>query len=260
LTWWAPWIVDSPSAEGGVDYATLVRGDPWDMSQSSDILAPENMIYGFGSGVLNGLSAGPHIDDAHFTLPLNGQIDGNRFHRLTFNVYYDGPFGLGAGPGGGMVARLIWETVGSPGVWQNSDDIVVYPGWNKVSVDLATNPSWAITDPDTPIRIGWAGQQIRTVRFDPDEDSGQRRFLVDNIKIAEDATLMTRVDVAIALSVQCVQSVTYNAALPELAAKVCAHGADAIAGVADADLSQRRIGRALAHEVEHAGRVGGPVE
>lgn len=181
-------VVDSPSAEGGVDYASLVRGDPWDMSQPSDILAPENMIYGFGSGLLNGLNAGPHIDDAHFTLPLNGPIDGNRFHHLTFDVYYEGPFSLDAGPGGGMVARLIWETVGSPGVWQDSDDIVVFPGWNKVSVDLATSPSWAITDPGTPVRIGWAGQQIRTVRFDPDEDSGQRRFLVDNIKLAEDAT------------------------------------------------------------------------
>ena len=71
-----------------------------------------------------------------------------------------------------MVARLIWQTAGAPGVWQNSDDIVVYPGWNDVTVDLATSPPWAITDPNTPDRIGWAGQLITAVRFDPDEDSG----------------------------------------------------------------------------------------
>jgi hypothetical protein len=181
-------VVDSPDASGGVDYATLARGDPWDMSQPSDITAPENMLYGIGGGLLNGTNAGPNMDDPHFTLPLAGAIDGNRFHRLTFDVYYDGPYSLAVGPGGGMVARLIWQTAAAPGVWQNSDDIVVYPGWNHVSIDLATSPPYAITDPDTPFRIGWAGQQITTVRFDPNEDSGPRHFLVDNIKIAEDAT------------------------------------------------------------------------
>ncbi len=181
-------VVDSPSAAGGVDYATVVRRDPWDMSQPSDILAPENMSYSFTGSLLSGVNTGPNIDDAHFTLPLAGPIDGNRFHRLTFSVYYTGSFSLGFGPGGGMVARLIWQTAGAPGVWQNSDDIVVYPGWNDVTVDLATSPSWAITDPNTPVRIGWAGQLITSVRFDPDEDSGARPFLIDNIKIAEDTT------------------------------------------------------------------------
>ncbi len=181
-------VVDSPSAAGGVDYATVVRRDAWDMSQPSDILAPENMSYSFTGSLLSGVNTGPHPDDAHFSLPLAGPIDGNRFHRLSFSVYYAGSFGLGFGPGGGMVARLIWQTAGAPGVWQNSDDIVVYPGWNDVTVDLATSPPWAITDPNTPNRIGWAGQIITAVRFDPDEDSGSRQFLVDNIKIAEDST------------------------------------------------------------------------
>ncbi|HEY3725342.1 MAG TPA: hypothetical protein VGN59_18455 [Acidimicrobiia bacterium] len=181
-------VIDSPSAAGGVDYATVVRRDAWDMSQPSDVASSENMSYGFSGGVLNGVNTGPHPDDAHFYLPLTSPIDANRFHRLSFNVYYTGPFGLGAGPGGGMVARLIWQTAGAPGVWQDSDDIVVYPGWNAVTVDLATSPPAAITDPAIPNRIGWANQLITAVRFDPDEDSGQRQFLVDNIKVAEDAT------------------------------------------------------------------------
>jgi hypothetical protein len=180
-------VVDAPSIAGGVDYATLARGNPWDMSQPSDIFSPANMSYGFNGTLLNGINAGD-MRDAHFFLPLNGPIDGNRFHRLTFNVFYEGPFSLGFEPGGGMVARLIWETAGAPGVWQDSEDIVVYPGWNDVSIDLATNPSWAITDPDKTNRIGWAGQIITAVRFDPHEDIGARRFLVDNIKLAEDAT------------------------------------------------------------------------
>ncbi len=181
-------VVDSPSEAGGFDYATLVRRDPWDMSQPSDIVGPENMAYGFGNGLLNGISVAPNYGDPHFSLPLAGPIDGNRFHRLTFNVFYEGPPGLGFAPGGGMVARLIWQTAAAPGVWQNSNDIVVYPGWNDVSIELATAPAYAITEPGTPGRMGWAGQQITAVRFDPDEDSGARRFLVDNIKVAEDAT------------------------------------------------------------------------
>ena len=181
-------VVDSPSLAGGFDYATLVRRDAWDMSQPSDISGPENMVYGFGNGLLNGLSVAPNYGDPHFSLPLAGPIDANRFHRLTFNVFYEGPPGAGSEPGGGMVARLIWQTAGAPGVWQNSDDIAVYPGWNDISLDLATYPAYAITEPGTPGRIGWAGQQITSLRFDPDEDSGARRFLVDNIKVAEDAT------------------------------------------------------------------------
>jgi hypothetical protein len=181
-------VMDSPSLAGGFDYATLVRRDAWDMSQPSDIYGPENMVYGFGNGLLNGLSIAPNYSDAHFYVPLAGPIDGNRFHRLTFNVFYEGPPGAGDQPGGGMVARLIWQTAGAPGVWQNSDDIAVYPGWNDISLDLATFPAYAITEPGTAGRIGWAGQQITAVRFDPDEDSGARRFLVDNIKVAEDDT------------------------------------------------------------------------
>lgn len=180
-------VVDSPSKAGGYDFAGLIRGDAWDMSQPSDIAAPENMSYGFNGTLLNGINAGAHLDDAHFSLPLAGPIDGNRFHRLSFSVFYEGPFGLGFEPGGGMVARLIWETAAAPGVWQDSEDIIVYPGWNDITVDLATNPPYAITDPDKPYRIGWAGQLITGVRFDPHEDSGARRFLVDNIKIAEDS-------------------------------------------------------------------------
>ena len=179
-------VVDSPTLAGGLDFATVVRGDPWDMTQPSDIGGPANMIYGFNGTLLNGLNVGGNRGDAHFYLPLAGPIDGNRFHRLSFRVFYEGPHGLGFGPGGGMVARLIWETAGAPGVWQDSEDMIVYPGWNDISVDLTTSPPGAITDPDKPIRIGWAGQLITAVRFDPHEDIGERRFLVDDIRIAED--------------------------------------------------------------------------
>lgn len=181
-------VVDSPSVAGGIDYATLVRQNPWDMNGPDDIRATANMAYGFSNGVLNGINGGAHPDDASVGLATNGAIDGNRFHRLTFRVHYSGPFGLGAAPGGGMLARLIWQPASAPAAWQDSEDMVVFPGWNTVSVDLATNPPSAITDTNTPFRIGWAGQQIAALRFDPHEDSGARRFLIDDIRIAEDAT------------------------------------------------------------------------
>jgi hypothetical protein len=182
-------VVDSPSALGGADYAATVRGDAWDFSQPSDVASSANVVWGVGNGLLNGYTVGPGANDGQIQLPLAAPIDGSRYHHLTIRVWYAGPFGLQAGPGGGMVARLIWSTVAHPGQYQDLDDVVVYPGWNTIQLDLATDPPGAIVDPNTPFtHWGWWGQQIDFLRFDPDEDSGSRQFLVDDIRITADAS------------------------------------------------------------------------
>ena len=181
-------VVDSPSSVGGADYATTVRGDAWDFSQPSDVAGSANAVWGVGNGVLNGYNYG-QLDDPQIQLAMAAPIDGARFHHVTIHVWYAGSFGLQAGPGGGMVARLIWTIVGHPAEPQDSEDIVVYPGWNTISVDMATNPVSAVVDTNTPFtHFGWYGQQIATLRFDPDEDSGPRQFVVDDIRITDDAT------------------------------------------------------------------------
>jgi hypothetical protein len=138
--------------------------------------------------VLNGYTVN-NIADGQIVLPLAAPIDGSKYHHLTARVWYGGPFGLQAGPGGGMVMRLIWATTAHPGDYQDLDDVVVYPGWNTIQIDLGSNPAGAIVDPNTPFtHWGWWGQQINFLRFDPDEDSGSRQFLIDDIRITADAS------------------------------------------------------------------------
>ena len=146
------------------------------------------MAYGFSSGVLNGINAGRHPDDAHFSCRSTARSTRNRFHRLTFNVYYEGPFSLGAEPGGGMVARLIWQTAGAPGVAGQRRHRRV-PGLEQRHDRPGDDPAGRDHRRRTrrsasggPASRSPACGSIRT------RTAAQRRFLVDNIKIAEDAT------------------------------------------------------------------------
>jgi hypothetical protein len=181
-------VIDSPSALGGEDYAASQRGDAWDFSQGSDVAGSANVVYGVGGGLLNGYNTGPYPNDSQIQLPLGPPIDGSRYHHVTIRVWYGGGFSLADAPGGGMVARLIWTVSGHPTEPQDSDDVVVYPGWNTYQFDMATNPVGAIVDPNTPFaHYGWWGQQITSLRFDPHEDPGTRQFLVDDIRITADS-------------------------------------------------------------------------
>ncbi|MGH8890395.1 MAG: hypothetical protein ACRDV3_11665, partial [Acidothermaceae bacterium] len=131
---------------------------------------------------------GPELDNPYFFLPTKGPINGSLWHRLTVHVKYDGPFGLTGGPTGGAVGRLIWYLQTDKGRDdQNLQDLVLYPGWNTITVDLATNPSSAITDDTQKARrIGWAGQLIESLRWDPNEDVSHRVWYVDSIRLAGD--------------------------------------------------------------------------
>lgn len=173
-----------PDAAGGTDYASAVRGDPWDFSQASDVSFQQNMNFSVANGQLVGTNTSPNMSDSYFrvTIPPDKPIDGSRFTNFSARVYYEGGFSLAGTAGGGMNARLVWRTTN--GVWRVSEDIVVFPGWNTITVDLDDTP------PDTLVEGGaanafWDGQQIEVLRFDPHEDKGTRRFYVDWIKISE---------------------------------------------------------------------------
>lgn len=175
----------NPDRAGGADYAETIRGDYWDYSQSTDAVGGTNVAYNVGGGLLDGVNTGPDPWDAQIVLPLGPTpIDGSRFNRLSMRIWYDGPFGLHEGAGGGMNARLIWLTQGSS-AWQDSEDIVVYPGWNDIQVELATTPATRVNDVAVPVKLGWTGRQIVSLRVDPHEDYASRRFLIDNVRIAE---------------------------------------------------------------------------
>ena len=88
------------------------------------------------------------------------------------------------------MARLIWFVAGTPAADQNVHDLVVYPGWQTITVDLRTDPSVAVVDEtQRATRVGWAGQTITSLRLDPNEDVSSRDWYVDSVRL-------TRVDAA----------------------------------------------------------------
>jgi hypothetical protein len=121
-------------------------------------------------------------NDPGFILPITEPIDGNWYNRLSVRIFYEGGFSLADAPGGGMNARILFRTAGTDG-YQISQDIVVYPGWNDIDLELGTSPSTAVLEEGTG-GPGWANQLITEVRFDPHEDRGVRCFTVDDIKIS----------------------------------------------------------------------------
>ena len=182
-------VIDSPSLAGGADYATTARrGDGWDFTSLGDVGRTGNVCGAriLTGGVLAGTNCGREIDNPFLFLPNPGPIDGNRWHRLTVRLRYDGPFGLMGGPTGGAVARLIWYVEGAPGADQNVHDLVVYPGWQTITVDLKTNPPYAVVDETQKARrVGWAGQRITALRLDPNEDVSARRWYVDFVRLTQ---------------------------------------------------------------------------
>ena len=184
-----PVMVD-PSITTGADYATAVRGDPWDFSQPSDVLNVANFVATFGSGVMTGTAAGRY-GDPHFELATTGSIDAAQFHKLTFTIAYDGGFSLADAPGGGMLMRLTWGIDnGNGGLnWFNGQDVVVTPGWQTISYDLRQDPN-IIQDETDPYKVGWgttpSSLQVRAIRFDPHEDPGGRTWAIDDVKLTRD--------------------------------------------------------------------------
>ncbi len=179
-------VVIDPDIGGGADFNEVYGGNPWDFTDGSGVLGFNNVVNArYTNGVLYAQNGGPNPADNQINLKLNQAIDGTRFHRMTVKIGYDGPFGLDAGPGGGMVLRTVWRVGSSPAA-QDLNDVVVYPGDQTISVDLASSPPGDITDEGTSPQIGWTGQTITALRLDPNEDPANRAWRIDEIRIAED--------------------------------------------------------------------------
>jgi hypothetical protein len=177
----------SPSEEGGDDYAT-VSGNPWDFAGFDDIVSTGDITNGGIDGTAyNGTT---FANDSFVELPLRTPLNTDRYHRATVDVCYDGLFSLADAPGGGMNARFAWFDEGGQ-TWSETQDIVIYPGCNKMSFDLATDPAAAVNDEGTVYKAGWRGLRITRLRFDLNEDRGFRNFSLRDIKLADDAAFST---------------------------------------------------------------------
>lgn len=183
-------VILSPNAAGGADYASVVRGDAWDFDQPTDAGVANVQNVTFANSAINGTNGPPNINDPQVLLPLGPvPIDASRFHRLSFTYSYAGAFGLEDAPNGGTMARIIWEVLGGgPNNFQDLNDLVTYQGPNHVVVDLTALPLATLIDEDQRgARIGYAGQQVTSLRFDPNEDRGARSWSLADIRLSEDA-------------------------------------------------------------------------
>jgi hypothetical protein len=173
----------SPAPLLGSDYARIIRGDPWDMNQTSDVAISRNAALSFDGGMLHGVNAAPEVNDPWLAFPMPAAFAGTRFHTFSIRIFYGGGFSLADAVGGGMNGRIYWSVAGSD-VQQTSQDILVYPGWQTITIDM--NQPGIVDETQTTGRIGWANQVITSVRFDPNEDRGARNWTIDWVRLGSD--------------------------------------------------------------------------
>jgi hypothetical protein len=179
--------VTDPSPTTGQDYATAVLGNPWDMSDASDVQLTGYDYFTTPSFTGGVMVATNHVnDDPSVTLLYysnNGvPIDTSRFRYLTYRFQVDGPFDLGLG----SVARVFWTSnpLMSGATASGTLPIIVWEGMNSYTIDLAT----LTAAPDGGIEpLGghepWTAGPKRHFRFDPHEFPPSRTFRIDDIKL-----------------------------------------------------------------------------
>ena len=182
-------VVITPNEEGGADYATVERQNPWDFSGMDDVGEVNNVTgLSTASGDLTGVTT---ANDPFIGLPLGPTLNTDRYHRLTLDACYGGGFDLGDIAGGGMIGRFAWVPANVGTMWSETQDFVVFPGCHRMTIDLATNPAGAVNDESSPLPTGWRGMRPSELRFDLNEDRGRRTFSLREVRLADDAAFTT---------------------------------------------------------------------
>ena len=170
----------TPNETGQGDYATDALGHAW-LAQPGDV-ALSGATGGVSGGVLDAVNTG-NDPSAEFAVPV--PFDGGDYHRATVDICYDGGFSLANAAGGGMVGRFHWIT-DAAGDWSESQDIVVFPGCQVITIDLRTEPTTAVHDENTALKVGFCGRRVLRFAFDPHEDPGRRGFHIRKVTLGGD--------------------------------------------------------------------------
>jgi hypothetical protein len=172
----------TPNAVGDRDYATTVLGDPWDLNGPADVAG----VGGSTDLVYDGtLLAGTNVtNDPYINLRVGaGGIDGRVYRNLTVTSAYDGPFDLRDIAGGGTMARVVWTRPG--GALGQTDDVLTYSGSRTVSIDLGL-PDNQLLEPGTGNVSFLSATPVETIRWDPNEDRGARRWYLQDVQLRSD--------------------------------------------------------------------------
>lgn len=189
-------VVLDPDVAGGGDWFEATRGRALDFSHPSDLwrmfdgsLNVRNANAGIWGDWLHASSAGRRDDPQVFLTDAfwNGPVlDAEEWHRVTWNIQYEGTWGTNAVPGEGLDTRFCWFVANGPA--SCSKDVFPELGPQTYSVDLKTaNP--ADVENAGYSGVGFGGPRSRWVhllRLDPHEDPGPRTWHLDNVRIAHD--------------------------------------------------------------------------
>ena len=178
----APVVLD-PDEVGGEEYGA---GDPWDFDGPQDVLEVGNAdLLGVGGGRLTARNGGGTLNDPFAWLRLRSPtIDSARYHRLTVRSGYEGPFDLRDVAGGGSMARVVWRPADGQRV-QQSEDVVTYSGTRTVTMDLSA-PGTHESDPAAGPARAWDAAPVSGLRWDPNEDPGNRTWWLDRVALRAD--------------------------------------------------------------------------
>jgi hypothetical protein len=176
--------ITDPDDTGGADFATDVLHNPWDMAGPPDIAGILNASGSYANSNFNGTS---NASGDPVLYLLNGSnnstpIDSKRFRYISFDLTVDGPYALCCG----SVARLFWgsQVVDDGTNLTTTKDIIVFPGVNHYTIDLAslsTAPTGGLLT--SGAAQAWTAAPIRHLRFDPHEFAEVRGFHLGPVKL-----------------------------------------------------------------------------
>lgn len=171
-----------PNPEGDEDFATTVLGNPWDLSDASDVVSLANVRdVRFEGGMLHATNGPPQQDNPHVVLPHGPGVDPARHRLLTVDTSYDGGFSLSFDPGGGMHGRWLFRRADVGPAWVDSRELVTFRTRPRLTYDLAEDRFGPTTEPGD---AAWLGSLVTGLRWDANEDPGARSWRLDEIRLA----------------------------------------------------------------------------
>lgn len=196
--------VRAPSETSGIEYGTAVRGNPWDMSDASDIANLSGSVWpqiwrqfsasSFGNGLFQAIadppltSVGNLQSDAqiHLTLAADQPIDPRRFRYLSYRIGIDESQypTIADKVRNGWISRPIFWTGGLFYNGPSPKGHIVYEGMKNYSIDLwGSNGGTGLIDQGA----GWTSfLSIPNLRIDPLETTLPTWFYFDDVVLTEE--------------------------------------------------------------------------
>jgi hypothetical protein len=186
--------ITDPDETGGEDFATAVLGNAWDMNDGNDVRLEVPGIHllspSFSGGQFNAVSDGQPVafsgnvpvgDPIVYALANNGVVNTSKYRYLTYRLQVDRSYDLLRG----SVSRVFWGSqAGAPYNLTTTKDILVWPGMNTYTIDLASLSAAPEGGLEPGNAQAWTAANVRYLRIDPHEFAEQIPFHIDNVKLA----------------------------------------------------------------------------